>query len=120
MIDMIGDAPLLSSGGFQRGVRSDARNKVLPQVSREFRKTSVTKNLSRPQDCGRIDVKALGHFPRREETGLVGGIEDRPNQSLAARVEFVSCFGKARVEGTRRSFAIIAIGTLKSLLSFFV
>ncbi len=111
MIDVISDAALFSRSSFQCCVRRDARYKVLAQIRREVGEASVTKDLCRTQDRRGIDVVAFGHLSGREETSLVGRVEDRPHQTLATRVEFGSCIGESRVKSCRRSFAIAAIRT---------
>ena len=115
---MIHNAAFFSGGGLQRGVRSDPRYEVLTQIGGKVGKTPIAKYLSCTQDRGRVDVKALGHLARGEKAGFVGRVEDGSDQTLTTRVEFLSCFGEARVKGGRGSLTIVTVRGRKSIPDF--
>lgn len=116
---MIGDAALLTGRRFERGVRRDARDEVIAQVGGKVGKASIAEHLRGPKNGGGVDMKALGHFARRQEASLVRGIKDGSNQTLPARVELMPGFRQARLKRTGRRFAV-AVGTVKTFFGFLV
>ena len=58
---------------------------------------------------------SLGHLAGREEASLIRGIEDRPHQALAARVELGSRLGETGVKSGGRTLSLAAIGTVKRI-----
>jgi hypothetical protein len=92
---------------------------MLTQVGRKLCKTSVTKYLRGTQDRGCVNVKTLGHFARREKAGLIGGIEDGPDQSLTSWIKLISGFGEARLKSGRRNVSIPVFRMLSESFDLF-
>ena len=92
---------------------------MLTQVGCKVCEAFIAKHLRRAQYRGRVDVKSLGHLARREKAGLVGGIEDGPDQALASGIKLMLGLRETSLESAGRSVSIAATGLLRGALDLF-